>query len=121
MTHCHLCFKRVVAPVPGKCNSCTIIIYCSIDCRNRDSDIHKIECSILLALYVSSASVTCFLALKSVSQKALKEMMKMKNYLNDDNKDLEIKPWKADDYRCLHRLGKIYRKYKLLLLSVYII
>ncbi|XP_015522321.1 SET and MYND domain-containing protein 4 [Neodiprion lecontei] len=99
LSHCHLCFARVVAPVPASCNTCTIIVYCSPKCRNRDVKAHALECPLLLALYVSSASVTCFLALKSVVQIPLNELLKMKDSLN-----AEIKPYKGDDYRCLHGL-----------------
>ncbi|XP_046740087.1 SET and MYND domain-containing protein 4-like isoform X2 [Diprion similis] len=99
LSHCHLCFARVTAPVPASCNTCTIIVYCSPKCRNRDVKAHALECPLLLALYVSSASVTCFLALTSLIRKPLSELLKMKDSLNT-----EIKPYKGDDYRSLHGL-----------------
>lgn len=60
------------------------------------------ECGLLLALYVSAASVTCFLALKIVSQKSLSELNKIQDSLKTEAK---VSPWKGDDYRALHRLG----------------
>ncbi|XP_012257200.2 SET and MYND domain-containing protein 4 [Athalia rosae] len=101
LTHCHLCFTRVTAPVPPSCNSCTIIIYCSTKCRNRDAKAHVTECSILLALYVSAASVTCFLALKAVRQKSLSELLNLKDSLKTGE---TMKPWKSENYQALHGL-----------------
>lgn len=101
LTHCHRCFTRVTTPVPASCNECTIIIYCSTKCRNSDAEAHATECSLLLALYVSAASVTCFLALKSVSQRPLSELKRLKDFLIPEAK---IKPWKGADYKALHAL-----------------
>ncbi|KAK2723728.1 hypothetical protein QYM36_002165, partial [Artemia franciscana] len=66
-SHCHNCFKPLEAPIP--CQRCSRISFCSSTCRNiAVSSYHKTECSLIDALWFSGISITCYLALRMVSQ-----------------------------------------------------
>ncbi|XP_019885520.2 SET and MYND domain-containing protein 4 isoform X2 [Camponotus floridanus] len=104
-THCHLCFARIFVPVP--CRTCSCIIYCSRRCRDADAQVHLRECKLLPILWRSKASVTCFLALRAITQKSLEEIMKLKKQLVDSGSALNISaknPYRGNDYMTFYNL-----------------
>lgn len=68
-THCQNCFKRTVAPIA--CPTCSNVIFCSSNCLDvAMKSYHKIECGILSTFWKSGASITCYMALRIMSQKS---------------------------------------------------
>ncbi|GAB1861357.1 SET and MYND domain-containing protein 4 [Camponotus japonicus] len=105
LTHCHLCFARIFVPVP--CRTCSCIVYCSRRCRDADAQVHLRECKLLPILWRSKASVTCFLALRAITQKSLEEIMKLKEQLVDSGNALNISaknPYRGNDYMTFYNL-----------------
>lgn len=79
LTHCHLCFERILAPVPASCDKCIHLVYCSQRCRNSDEKVHRYECSLLPILYSSKASITCYLAIKIIIEHSFDELIRLKD------------------------------------------
>ncbi|EFN88450.1 SET and MYND domain-containing protein 4 [Harpegnathos saltator] len=107
LTHCHLCFARIFVPIPAACRTCSCVAYCSRRCRDRDAQVHLRECSLLPVLWHSKASVTCFLALKAITQRPFEEVMKLKERLGDAAGALRISPenpYLGDDCITFHNL-----------------
>lgn len=70
-SHCHHCFKRVIAPLC--CPNCQEALFCGESCRDKAlKTYHKVECKILPTLNGSGLSIICFLALRILSQKSVK-------------------------------------------------
>lgn len=79
-THCQSCFKRTGVPIA--CNNCADVIFCSEKCRDDAcNSYHRIECGIMQHLWNSGASITCQMALRTVSQKTLKYFLDIKSEL----------------------------------------
>ncbi|XP_029675383.1 SET and MYND domain-containing protein 4-like [Formica exsecta] len=107
LTHCHLCFARISVPIPTACCTCSCIAYCSRRCRDADAQVHLRECKLLPTLWHSKASVTCFLALRAITQKSFEEIMKLKKQLADSGNALNISaknPYRGDDYMTFYNL-----------------
>nr|XP_050866692.1 SET and MYND domain-containing protein 4-like [Vespula vulgaris] len=107
LTHCHLCFSKIFVPTPAICNICSCIAYCSIRCRDKDAEVHLRECNLLPALWLSKASITCFLALRALLQRPFVEFAEMRERLMSNKKKREIsekRPYKADDYDSFYDL-----------------
>ncbi|XP_066591928.1 SET and MYND domain-containing protein 4-like [Prorops nasuta] len=100
LTHCHCCFAKIVVPFPAACYTCNSVAYCSPKCREADAETHLVECYILPTLWMSSASITCFLAIKTVIQKPYQEMLKLKEKLKTvQSKEIVRKrPFKGSNY-----------------------
>ncbi|XP_031850428.2 protein-lysine N-methyltransferase SMYD4 [Nomia melanderi] len=79
LTHCHFCLSRIFAPIPAACNVCSCVAYCSIRCRNKDAKVHRNECVLLPTLWVSNTSITCFLALRTITQQPYEHLLKLKD------------------------------------------
>ncbi|KAG7209348.1 hypothetical protein KM043_015449 [Ampulex compressa] len=107
LTHCHQCFVRIFAPIPAACRSCTHLAYCSVRCRNLHAKVHLRECKLLSALWLSKASVTCFMALKAIIQRPFEEIIKLKDKLGASKGKLEItaqRPYRGCHYETLYGL-----------------
>lgn len=107
LTHCNLCFARILVPIPSACCSC--IAYCSCRCRDANAEVHQRECNLLQALWHSGASVTCFLALRAITQKSFEEVMKLKKRLKNFENVSKISaenPYRGDDYMAFNNLGE---------------
>lgn len=106
-THCHLCFARIFVPIPAACYTCSCVAYCSRRCRDADAKVHLRECKLLPILWHSKASVTCFLALRAITQKSFEEIMKLKDQFVDSGKALNISaknPYRGNDYMTFYHL-----------------
>lgn len=85
-SHCHNCFKRVIAPLC--CPNCQEALFCGETCRDKAlKSYHKVECRILPTLYASGLSIICFLALRILSQKSVKYF---EDFLKEIGGDTEI-------------------------------
>ncbi|XP_072746253.1 SET and MYND domain-containing protein 4 isoform X2 [Anoplolepis gracilipes] len=107
LTHCHLCFARIFVSIPAACCTCSCVAYCSRRCRDMDAKVHLRECKLLPILWHSKASVTCFLALRAITQKSFEEIMKLKKQLMDSGSSLNISvknPYRGDDYMAFYNL-----------------
>ncbi|KAG5323607.1 SMYD4 protein, partial [Pseudoatta argentina] len=101
LTHCHLCFVRIFVPTPAACRTYSCVAYCSRRCRDADAQVHSQECKLLPALWYSKASVTCFLALRAITQRPFEEVMRLKEQFRDPGSALKISaenPYRGDDY-----------------------
>ncbi|XP_012543048.1 SET and MYND domain-containing protein 4 [Monomorium pharaonis] len=101
LTHCHLCFARIFVPTPAACRTCSCIAYCSRRCRDADAQVHSRECKLLPVLWHSKASVTCFLALRAITQKSFEETMRLKERLRNSESASKISienPYRGADY-----------------------
>lgn len=99
-------------PVPAACYTCSCIAYCSRRCRDADAQKHLRECRLLPVLWHSKASVTCFLALKSITQRPFEEVIELKKRLGDGASAFKIcpeNPYLRDDYMTFYNLGKHVR------------
>ena len=68
MTHCHHCFKRVLAPTP--CVKCSTVCYCSVSCRQLSwSTYHKYECRYMTLLVDSGLGKFGLLAIRAITVK----------------------------------------------------
>lgn len=63
-------------------------------------------------LWHSKASVTCFLALKAITQRSFEEVMELKGRLGDVASASPEKPYLEDDYITFYNLGERVRDYK---------
>ncbi|XP_015599275.1 SET and MYND domain-containing protein 4 [Cephus cinctus] len=108
LSHCQLCFSRIVAPIPAACYACSCIAYCSPRCRDADAEAHLIECNILTTLWQSNASVTCLLALKAVTQRPFADLLKLQEHLKvnagKSNEITKSHPYRGDHYEAFHGL-----------------
>ncbi|KAK2584344.1 hypothetical protein KPH14_006734 [Odynerus spinipes] len=107
LSHCHLCFTRIFAPTPAACNACSCVAYCSTRCRDEDAEVHLRECDLLPALWLSKASVTCFLALRALLQRPFDELLEMRESLRacKGKHDIsEKRPYKGHDYESFYNL-----------------
>ncbi|XP_014485617.1 PREDICTED: SET and MYND domain-containing protein 4-like [Dinoponera quadriceps] len=103
LTHCHRCFARIFVPIPAIC--CTCVAYCSRRCRDADAQVHPRECRLLPVLWNSKASVTCFLALKAVTQRSFDEVVKLKGRLGGAAFRISPEnPYLGDDYATFYNL-----------------
>ncbi|KAL6258691.1 hypothetical protein P5V15_010643 [Pogonomyrmex californicus] len=105
LTHCHLCFGRIF--VPAACRTCTCVAYCSHRCRDADAQVHSRECKLLPALWHSKASVTCFLALRAITQIPFEEAMKLNQRLKDSGNASRISaenPYRGENYATFYNL-----------------
>jgi hypothetical protein len=108
LTHCHLCFVRILVPIPAACHNCSCVAYCSRHCRDADAQVHLRECKLLPILWHSKASITCFLALRAITQKPFKEIMKLKERIKNSAAASEFSadsPYRTDDYVTFYNLG----------------
>jgi len=87
-------------PTPAACYSCSCVAYCNRRCRDADAQVHSRECKLLPALWHSKASVTCFLALRAITQRSFEEAMKLKErFMNPDSTKFSAEnPYRGDDY-----------------------
>ncbi|XP_076660578.1 protein-lysine N-methyltransferase SMYD4 [Halictus rubicundus] len=107
LTHCHFCLSRIFVPLPAACNVCSCVAYCSIRCRNADAKVHQNECVLLPTLWISSTSITCFLALRAVTQKPYDQLMKLKDRLETSKGrfDLSVeRPYQGHDFEASYGL-----------------
>lgn len=63
-THCFNCFKISYNLIP--CLNCTVVMFCSTECRESSMSLHKYECPFLLTLVKLGVSKLQFLALRVV-------------------------------------------------------
>lgn len=69
-------FSRLVAPVG--CHICSNVAFCTVSCRDEAlNTYHKYECKIMELLLGSGVSVLCHLALRMITQKELKENLRL--------------------------------------------
>ncbi|XP_076627679.1 protein-lysine N-methyltransferase SMYD4 [Colletes latitarsis] len=107
LTHCHCCFSRIFVPTPAACKKCSWVAYCGIRCRNADAKVHRTECMLLPALWRSNISVTCFLALRSITQRSFEELFKMKDTLAASKGRFHVtpqRPHQSDDFEAYYGL-----------------
>ncbi|XP_076232115.1 protein-lysine N-methyltransferase SMYD4 [Calliopsis andreniformis] len=108
LTHCHYCLSRIFIPMPAECGVCSCVAYCSIACRRADAKAHRNECKILLALWISKTSITCFLAVRTITQRPFEELFKMKDILEaSKSKKLEVseqQPYTGENFETFFRL-----------------
>lgn len=107
LTHCHYCLSRIFVPMPAACYTCSCVAYCSIPCRDSDAKVHQNECALLPTLWLSKTSITCFLALRSVTQKPFEELFKLRDKLVRSKGKFEAsaqQPYKGEDYEALYGL-----------------
>ncbi|KAI4487055.1 hypothetical protein M0802_012078 [Mischocyttarus mexicanus] len=92
---CFFCFSKIIVPIPAACNVCSCIAYCSTRCRDKDAQVHMYECNLLPVLWLSQASITCILALRTLLQKPFKEFLEMKERLTIGKGKLSFlqNPW----------------------------
>lgn len=116
LTHCHLCFVRIFVPTPAACHTCSCVAYCSRRCRDADAQVHSRECELLPALWYSKASITCFLALRAITQRPFEEIMRLKEGLRDPGSVSKISaenPYRGDDYtNAFYNLGNSRTEYQ---------
>lgn len=108
-THCHSCFTRIFAPIPPTCGLCSCVAYCGIACRNADAKLHERVCNLLPALWLSKASITCFLALKAIIQQPYEKVMRLtRDQLESSSKGTvpidEKRPYRGKDYARFYSL-----------------
>lgn len=100
-THCQFCFKRTNVPIA--CNHCADVLFCSKKCRDDAwKSYHRIECGIMQHLWNSGASITCQMALRTVSQKSLKYFLDIKDELDELRSNVNYAKtdgYSIDDYR----------------------
>lgn len=63
-THCFQCFKSSFNLIP--CLNCTLVMFCSVECRETSMRHHKYECPFLLTLVKLGVTKLQFLALRVV-------------------------------------------------------
>ncbi|XP_069700412.1 SET and MYND domain-containing protein 4-like [Periplaneta americana] len=81
-THCHHCFKRLVAPVA--CPDCSGVAFCSTDCRDRAvRTYHRYECHFMDLLVGSGMSILCHIALRMITQSGLQHFLDEKDSLRE--------------------------------------
>ncbi|XP_044596476.1 SET and MYND domain-containing protein 4-like [Cotesia glomerata] len=103
LTNCHYCFTKNIAPYPAACDTCAAVAYCSTKCRDADSTIHFNECSVLVPLWLSEASVTCLMAIKIIIQKPWSKLKALKEEFYKSRagfKPSADHPYKGSDYVC---------------------
>ncbi|KAL1494325.1 hypothetical protein ABEB36_009940 [Hypothenemus hampei] len=84
-THCHECFKRLLAPYG--CEDCASVAFCSVECREKaQKTYHQYECKFLDLLIGSGMSILGYTALRMVTQKGLAECLKI--YKNRDKEPI---------------------------------
>ncbi|XP_014249101.1 SET and MYND domain-containing protein 4-like [Cimex lectularius] len=82
-THCFNCFTRVKGGEP--CPGCANVRFCSDQCSKVAMKTHHgVECKILKTLWESGASVTCFMALRIISQHPIQYFLSLKTDLKGD-------------------------------------
>ncbi|XP_034188347.2 protein-lysine N-methyltransferase SMYD4 [Osmia lignaria lignaria] len=107
LTHCHLCMSKIFVPIPSNCQVCSYLAYCSTSCRDADQKVHKNECTVLPSLWMSKTSVTCFLALRTITQRPFEELIKLKDKLKSSKGRFEVsaqQPYRADDFEAYYGL-----------------
>ncbi|KAI4479584.1 hypothetical protein M0804_010981 [Polistes exclamans] len=107
LNHCFFCFSKIIVPIPAACKVCSCVVYCSTRCRDKDAELHIRECNLLPVLWLSQASITCILALRSLLQRPFKEFVEMRERLTSTKEKREIsekKPYKGNDYESFHDL-----------------
>ncbi|XP_015187287.1 PREDICTED: SET and MYND domain-containing protein 4-like [Polistes dominula] len=107
LNHCFFCFSKMIVPIPAACNVCSCVSYCSTRCRDKDAQLHIRECSLLPVLWLSQASITCILALRTLLQRPFKEFLEMRERLTTTKEKREIsekKPYNGNDYESFHDL-----------------
>ncbi|EZA53989.1 SET and MYND domain-containing protein [Ooceraea biroi] len=107
LTHCHLCFVRILVPISAACRTCSCVAYCSRHCRDVDAQVHLRECKLLPILWHSKASVTCFLALRAIVQKPYEQVLELKERIKDSGSATNItagNPYRGDDYMTFYNL-----------------
>ncbi|XP_053987959.1 SET and MYND domain-containing protein 4 [Hylaeus volcanicus] len=107
LTHCHSCLSRIFVPTPAACNTCSCVAYCSIPCRDADATVHRNECTLLPTLWNSKTSITCFLALRSVTQRPFEELFALKDKLKASKGRFEVtaeRPHRSDDFEAYYGL-----------------
>ncbi|XP_078044040.1 protein-lysine N-methyltransferase SMYD4 [Augochlora pura] len=105
LTHCNSCFTRVIVPIPAACNVCSCVAYCSIRCRNADAKVHQNECVLLPTLWYSNTSVTCFLALRAITQRPYEQLIKLKDRLEMSKGRFSVtteRPYKGHDFEAFY-------------------
>lgn len=101
-----MCFSRNVAPYPAACYSCDLVAYCSVRCRDAHAKVHATECELLEPLWLSKVSVTCLMALKTITQCHFSKLYKMKDDIENGNYEIsESRPYNPKDYFALHGLS----------------
>lgn len=107
VTHCHYCLTRLFVPTPAACQTCSYVAYCGTSCRDADAKVHKIECMLLPKLWGSKTSVTCFLALRSITQRSFEELFKLKDTLEASKGRFDVskqRPHRSDDFEAYYGL-----------------
>ncbi|CAK9796407.1 SET and MYND domain-containing protein 4 [Anthophora plagiata] len=90
LTHCHCCTRKIFVPIPADCQTCSYVAYCSTSCRDEDAKMHENECTLLPILWTSKISVTCFLAIKAVTQHAFEKIFERRDKLEASKGKLEV-------------------------------
>ena len=108
---------RIIAPIPASCYTCSSIAYCSVICREADTELHFVECKILGPLWCSEISITCILALRAIIQRPLSEQIKFMDRINKKSGPSRTLPYKGSDCEALYDLGKIITIEKICLAS----
>ena len=76
----------MAAPIP--CYWCSRVAFCSAECRNiACQSHHKWECPIIDFLFASGMSITCYIALRMVTQNGLQFFKDKKEELEELAKD----------------------------------
>ncbi|KZC10665.1 SET and MYND domain-containing protein 4 [Dufourea novaeangliae] len=105
LTHCHFCLARIFAPLPAACNICCCVAYCSLRCRDADAKVHQNECVLLPTLWSSNTSITCFLALRAVTQRPFDELIQLKDKLKTSKGRFDVtvhKPHRGQDFEAFY-------------------
>ena len=104
LTHCHHCLAKLSSPVP--CKTCSVVLFCDEQCREKASDYHKIECPTINHLMedcIGKCTVT-HLAFKTILIAGLKTILRyhdcILNKSNIMNSDL---PKDLKDYHMLNQ------------------
>ncbi|KAG6465918.1 hypothetical protein O3G_MSEX015498 [Manduca sexta] len=98
-THCQHCFVKCPILVP--CPKCPNVIFCSEKCLEAaQKSYHAYECHIVPLLWKSGCSVTCFIALRMITQNKKEYFTKIVSEL--DSKSSGV--YKTDDYKNIYNL-----------------
>ncbi|KAG8042606.1 hypothetical protein G9C98_005240 [Cotesia typhae] len=110
LTNCHYCFTKNIAPYPAVCDTCAAVAYCSTSCRDADSKVHLNECSVLVPLWLSEASVTCLMAIKAIIQKPWAKLKALKEEFYKSSAGFKPSAdhlFKGSDYVCFWSLDSV--------------
>ncbi|PSN41945.1 hypothetical protein C0J52_06418 [Blattella germanica] len=90
-THCHHCFKRLLAPIT--CSDCSGVAFCSVACRDTACrTYHQYECHHMDLLVGSGMSILCHLALRMITQNSLQHFKDIKDSLQESFMEFSSKP-----------------------------